>query len=131
MEQFIKPMEKFINHFQKYWCKWLEQFNKKIVLFIKNFQNYWWKCQTIILRRGLCWNYWYQATYQLSCVTHWPKYSNSQIQIVSVKRDQVTIGKIVDNTIPHIINHNLRYRTTVNSIIMIEYSTIFLQKLLW
>ena len=33
---------------------------------------------------------------------------------------QIMIGKIVDNAITCIINHNLRYRTTVNSIVMIE-----------
>ena len=35
-------------------------------------------------------------------------------------KKQIVIGKIVDNTIPCIINHNLLYRTAVNSIVMIE-----------
>ena len=37
-----------------------------------------------------------------------------------IEKDQIIIGTPVDNTITRIINHNLRYRTTVNSIVMIE-----------
>ena len=45
-----------------------------------------------------------------------------------IKKDQTIIGKIVDNTIHNIINHNRRYRTTVNSIVIIEeFNKIFYQ----
>ena len=37
-----------------------------------------------------------------------------------VRKYQIIIVNIVDNTIPRIINHNLPYTTTINSIVMIE-----------
>ena len=40
-------------------------------------------------------------------------------KIVTEKKYQIMIGKIVDNTIPFTINHNLGYRTTISSILMI------------
>ena len=37
-----------------------------------------------------------------------------------MKKYQIIIGNLLDNTITSIINHNLSYTTTVNSIVMIE-----------
>ena len=37
-----------------------------------------------------------------------------------MKKDQIIIGKLVDNMIIRIINHNMGYRTAFNGIVMIE-----------
>ena len=47
-----------------------------------------------------------------------------------VKREQIIIGNLVGNTIPCIINHNLPYTTTVNSIVMIEEFNKLLPKMI-
>ena len=51
MEHFIKPMEQFIKHFQKYLLKCMEQFIQKMEQFIKPFQKDWWTWEIIILRK--------------------------------------------------------------------------------
>ena len=47
-----------------------------------------------------------------------------------LKKNQIMIGNIVDNTIPSIINHNLPYTTIVNIIFIIEEFNNILTKMI-
>ena len=121
MEQFIKPMEQFIKLLQKYLLKWKISFE-----YSKDIDEH--GKQSSL------------EDYSIKIIGTRPPISShvSPIgqnivipnTIFSVKKYKIIIGKLVDNMIICIINHNLWYKTTVNSIVVTEeFNNILTKKL--
>ena len=127
MEQFIKHMEQFIKHFQNSDKSSRNISSKKWNISLKPSKKVdeSWKQSsleedsvTIIGTRP-----------QISCYVS-PIGQNVVIpnRNSRSKKWQIRFDKRVDNAIPGIIDHNLRYRNTVNSIILIEEFNMLLLK---